>query len=301
MDEVVGVAHRVPGWEHVGAQALTPLSGGMTNRNYVVDAPDGTACVLRVAGKDTEVLGINRAVEAAAQRQAAALGIAPEVLHVVMPEGFLVTRFEPGSEVADITEPVTMAQLTAALRSFHGSAPLSGRFDCFEVADTYATASIARGVQLPPQFPHAAAVAADIQTVFKAWQEPEVPCHHDLLNANLLRADDGRLLILDWEYAGMGSRWFDLGNMATNHELDAAAREQLIAGYFGSVTVGRLARLELMQVMSDLREAMWGVMQQAISRIEFDFVDYASRHFDRMLANASTPTFRQALGHATTP
>ncbi len=273
----------------------------MTNRNYVVAAPDGTTCVLRVAGKDTELLGINRAVEAAAQRQAAALGIAPEVLHVVMPEGFLVTRFEPGSEVADITEPGTMAQLTAALRSFHGSAPLSGRFDCFEVAHTYATASVRRGVQLPPQFPHAVAVAADIQTVFEAWQKPEVPCHHDLLNANLLRADDGRLLILDWEYAGMGSRWFDLGNLATNHELDAGAREQLITGYFGSVTVGRLARLELMQVMSDLREAMWGVMQQAISSIEFDFVAYASRHFDRMLANANTPAFRQALAQATNP
>ena len=273
----------------------------MTNRNYVVDAPDGTTCVLRVAGKDTELLGISRAVEAAAQRHAAALGIAPEVLHVVMPEGFLVTRFEPGSEVADITEPATMAQLTAALRSFHGSAPLGGRFDSFAVADTYATASVRRGVKLPPQFPHAVAVAAAIQTVFEAWHEPEVPCHHDLLNANLLRADDGRLLILDWEYAGMGSRWFDLGNVATNHELDAAAREQLVTGYFGSVTVGRLARLELMLVMSDLREAMWGVLQQAISRIEFDFVAYASRHFDRMLANANTSTFRHALAHATNP
>ena len=50
-----------------------------------------------------------------------------------------------------------------------------------------------------------------------------------------------------------------------------------------------------MRFMSDFREAMWGVVQQAISELEFDFVDYAERHFDRLERTAAAPRFRAAL------
>ena len=277
---------------------LTALEGGLTNRNFVVAAPDGTECVLRLAGKDTALLGIDREVEVAANRQAAALGIAPDVLHVLMPEGYLVTRFVQGGPVPLITEASVMSALTTALRAFHGSPPLNGAFNCFDIARTYAVTAHGLGVALPAELDRATVVANEVRSVFDQWGEPPVPCHDDLLNANLLRACDGTLLILDWEYAGMGSRWFDLGNLATNHELDPTGRRQLIESYFGAVTAGRMARLELMQVMSDLREAMWGVVQQGISTLEFDFAGYAARHFDRLLVNAGRPGFRHALATA---
>ena len=41
-----------------------------------------------------------------------------------------------------------------------------------------------------------------------------------------------------------------------------------------------------MRVVSDFREAMWGVLQQGISTLDVDFVAYAAEHFDRLLANA---------------
>ena len=50
-----------------------------------------------------------------------------------------------------------------------------------------------------------------------------------------------------------------------------------------------------MRVVSDFREAMWGVLQQGISTLDVDFVAYAGEHFDRLLANASTPRFERAL------
>ena len=34
--------------------------------------------------------------------------------------------------------------------------------------------------------------------------------------------------------------------------------------------------------MSDVREAMWGVVQGAISDLDFDFAGYASEHFERL-------------------
>jgi hypothetical protein len=50
-----------------------------------------------------------------------------------------------------------------------------------------------------------------------------------------------------------------------------------------------------MRTVSDFREAMWGVLQQGISTLDVDFVEYAAEHFDRLLANASTPAFERAL------
>jgi hypothetical protein len=57
--------------------------------------------------------------------------------------------------------------------------------------------------------------------------------------------------------------------------------------YFGDAAAYRLRDLRMMKVMSDLREAMWGVLQSGISELEFDFKGYAAKHFERLAANAS--------------
>ncbi len=50
--------------------------------------------------------------------------------------------------------------------------------------------------------------------------------------------------------------------------------------------------------MSDFREAMWGVVQQGASDIEFDFADYTAKHFRRLAETAEAPEFAQALESA---
>ncbi len=124
-----------------------------------------------------------------------------------------------------------------------------------------------------------------------------LPCHNDLLNANFIDEGD-RLRIVDWEYAGMGDPFFDLGNFSVNHELPSEADEALLRAYEGQVRPARLARLSLMRVVSDFREAMWSVLQQGISNLDFDFVAYADEHFERLLESASRPGFERALQDA---
>ena len=72
------------------------LGGGITNRNFKVTLDDG-AYVLRIGGKDTELLGIDRRVEHEASLAAAAVGVGPEVVAFIEPEGYLVTRFIGGA------------------------------------------------------------------------------------------------------------------------------------------------------------------------------------------------------------
>ena len=70
---------------------------------------------------------------------------------------------------------------------------------------------------------------------------------------------------------------------AVNHELDEHAERELLEAYSGDAGGDALTTLREMRFMSDFREAMWGVVQQGISELDFDFVAYADEHFARAL------------------
>jgi thiamine kinase-like enzyme len=280
-------------WPGRGAR-FEVLGGGITNHNLKVEV-DRERFVLRVAGKDTNLLGIDRTVELAATEAAAALGIGPEVVTFVEPEGWLVTRFIEGAipPLEQMRESALLGRIASALRAFHDGHAIPGTFDSFRVVEAYQRTALDRGGLVPEDFDWAHSLATRIETTRSA--NSSVPCHNDLLNANFL--DDGeRLCIVDWEYAGMGDRFFDLANFSINHELDTAQSEALLAAYFGELRKEDVEALELMRFMSDFREAMWGVVQSAVSELDFDFDGYARDHFERLRRTAESPAFVAALG-----
>jgi thiamine kinase-like enzyme len=239
-------------------------------------------------------------VEHAATVAAAGVGVGPEVTAFIRPEGYLITRFIEGSPIseASMREPETLERVAASLRRIHDGPAIPGLFVPLRIVEAYRALAEARGVRIPPQYELAAAIGRRIELACLANPMGPRPCHNDLLNANFI--DDGvRIRIVDWEYAGMGDRFFDLGNFSINHELSPDADALLLGAYDGGgVRLDRLARMTLMRVVSDFREAMWGVLQQGISTIDFDFVAYTAEHFDRLLAHASTPAFERALREA---
>jgi len=279
-------------WPGRGAQ-FEVLGGGITNHNLKVEV-DGERFVLRVAGKDTNLLGIDRHVELAATEAAAVLGIGPEVVAFVEPEGWLVTRFVDGAIPAPkgMREPAMLERVASALRAFHGGPTIPGAFDSFRVVEAYRQTALDRGGHVPEAYEWAHGIARRIEG--KRSADAPVPCHNDLLNANFL--DDGeQLCIVDWEYAGMGDRFFDLANFSINHELDAAQSALFLAAYFGDARDVHVEALELMRFMSDFREAMWGVVQGSVSELDFDFGAYASEHFARLERTTGSPAFVAAL------
>jgi len=259
---------------------IEPLGGGITNHNFVVRV-DGKAYVLRIAGADTELLGIDRAAEHEAARIAAGLGVGPEVVDFV--EGSLITRFVDGGTVPveEIRRPECLREVAGLLRRIHDGPPFPATFDAFRVVEAYRATAEAHGVRIPAQYEEAKSRADEIERTLgtRAAQ----PCHNDLLNANFIRSPSG-IRIVDWEYAGMGDRFFDLANFSVNHELPEAESDALLDAYFGEVTDEAREHLRLMRFMSDFREAMWGVVQQGISKLDFDYEDYANQHFERALS-----------------
>jgi thiamine kinase-like enzyme len=269
-----------------------PLDGGITNRNYRVRL-GVTDCVLRLPGRNTSLLGIDRAAERIANEAAAGLGIAPAVL--AAGERYLVTRFiecRPATASELAADPSAAAR---ALRAFHDGGPqLPTRFWVPELVADYARIAGGGARELPDGYEHARRTAARIAAA-RPLTAPK-PCHNDLLTANLIRDREGRLLLVDWEYAGMGDPYFDLGNLSVNNEFDEAADGRLLTAYLGrSPDAAEIASLRLMRAMSDVREATWGVVQGAISELDFDFAAYAEKHFARLRETTSDPRFEEAL------
>jgi len=282
-------------------RVVEPIEAGITNRNFRVDV-EGEAFVLRLAGADTQLLGIDRDDEVEAGRVAAAAGVGPDVVAFLPELGCVVTRFLPGEPIPEerLGEPAVMDSVVRSIRAIHACPPIRATFPVFRIVERFRDTAAGRGVPIPPAYEDAHAVAERIEAAFSAAPMPTTTCHNDLLNANFLR-DGDHTWIVDYEYAGMGDPFFDLGNLAINNGLEPRSQELLLATYFGDVRDVHRARLALMRIVSDFREAMWGVVQQGISKLEFDYVDYAERHFARLLTNAADADVDAWLEAAASP
>ena len=291
---------RVPTW-HDRAPAISPLPGGVTNRNYVVTV-DHASWVVRVPGERTELLGIDRANEMEATVRASDLGISPPLLGSLPGAGTPITRFIPGHHLEPGAFAERLADMAALLKRFHGSGPLRGSFMIHRVVEWHAREAAANGVMPPSAYERLHQQSRRIEKAFGAAPTPLVPCHNDLLPANVLVADhDQRVWLLDFEYAGMNDVFFDLGNLSVNAGLSDAAEHELLRLYFGSVTPARWARLQLMKVMSEFREGMWAVVQQAISVLDTDFVGYAAERLGNCERLVARPEFTVWLEEAAHP
>jgi thiamine kinase-like enzyme len=281
--------------------AVSLLDGGITNRNFRVRF-GGSDYVVRLPGKDTALLGIDRGAECAANKQAADLGIAPPVAAYIEEPPCLVTVYVAGRPMGavELREPDTIAEVARALRSFHDSdLELSSNFDCFRVVERYAAVAGERGAEMPGGLDEALDRAGAIRDAMGGGRErAPAPCHGDLLDTNFLW-DGDRVLIVDWEYAGMGERYFDLANFAVNNGLEDEEETLLLREYLGDPPTDRQrAEVKLLRYMSDLRETAWAVVQSAVSEIRFDFGGYARKHLERLTATAEDPRFEGWLRDA---
>jgi thiamine kinase-like enzyme len=278
------ILHRVPQFASARELAVSELSGGITNKNYKVVA-DGEAYVLRMGGNETRYLGIDRKVEYGCTLAASRVGVAPEPVAFLEPEGYLVTRFisGPGIPADQIGTEANIRRVVASLKRYHALDHFPGAFSPFRVAEEYEKTARSFDVNRPDKMGWYLEKAHEIErAMYRAPFTPR-PCHNDLLNANFI--DDGtRIRILDWEYAGMGDIYFDLGNFAVQHGFTEEQDRLLLYEYFGQPTAAHRARLKLMKIMSDLREAMWGMVQVGVSKLDFDYVGYAEKYFDRFEA-----------------
>ena len=253
-------------------RSIEILAHGITNSNYVVDLGDERV-VVRVPGNDTHLLGIDRTNEVVAGTLAAAIGVGPEVLATDEATGCIVFRFIDGRPVSttELCEEPMLELFARTLRLVHHAGIVPTIWNPYDVIREHRDVASARGVDAPFDVAFALSVLERIERARPF--RPAVLGHNDLLNANFLF--DDRLRIVDWEYAGMSDPFFDLANVSVNNGFPAPSEIALLRHYLGDVSDQVTSTLHLMKIVSELREAMWGVVQMAISALEVDFTTYA--------------------------
>jgi thiamine kinase-like enzyme len=284
----------VDAWE--GRERLvTSIEAGRTNRNFRVQVGTETY-FLRLSDAETELLGIDRTAEHRAAVAAADAGVGPEVIAYLPELRCLITRWVPAEPLAegDMEQDAILADVVGVVRTIHAGPELPSTFDAFRIVEDYRRIALERRVDIPAAYEQAHARAADIEAAFGGAPLPRLPCHNDLLADNFLRGEGG-IWLVDHEYAGMGDPFFDLGNLSINNGLSADAQGRLLERYLGEVTDAHRARLQLMRIMSDFREAMWGVVQQGLSTLDIDYVAYAHTHLERLSRSMADPRFKTWL------
>ena len=268
-----------------GAVDPQPLSGGITNVNFLVE-DSGRRYVVRV-GEDIPVHQVKRFNELAASRAAAAAGISPAVVH--HEPGVLVLDYIDGRTLAaeDLRRPDILAQALPLVVRCHRELPKFLRgpalaFWVFHVIRDYGW-TLKEG-----NSPHAVLLPA-LQELAGRLEEAVGPVeivfgHNDLLPANFL--DDGtRLWLIDWDYAGFNSPLFDLGGLASNNELAPAQEDWMLETYFErSLDDALRRRYQAMKCASLLRETLWSMVSEIHSDIDFDYAAYTAENLARFQA-----------------
>jgi len=279
---------------------VSPLSGGLTNENYLVTA-GGIRYVVRIPGQSTELLAIDRANEVHNTVAAATTGIGPRVLEFIRAGNVMVLEFIDGPTMTARTlQSTEMAtRMAASFRRLHAAPRFLRDFNMFRLIEQYLEIVGNHNVTIPADYRERLPLVAEIERAVKAAALPSVPCHNDLLCENFI--DDGSALrIVDYELSGNNDPCFDLGNTAQEAEFDDELRAALCEAYFGRLDERQLARMNLFALMSDVGWTLWGAIQAKISAIDYDFTGYYTarwlRALDAMESERLPALLRTAVG-----
>jgi len=293
-DEAV---ERVSLWKGENVR-ISPLSGGLTNENYLVEAR-GKDYVVRIPGQSTELLAIDRANEVHNTRAAATTGIGPKVLEVIPDLDVMVLEFIDGPTMSATTlQSAEMAKrMAASFRRLHAAPRFLQDFNMFRLIESYLAIVETHDVTIPRDYRDRLPTVAGIERAVAAGSLASVPCHNDLLCENFI--DDGAALrIVDYELSGNNDPCFDLGNTAQEAGFDDGLRAALCQAYFGRSDPQQLARMNLFALMSDVGWTLWGAIQARISAIDYDFKSYYTGRWERAVAVLDSDRLRGWLDAA---
>jgi len=271
--------------------SVAPLSGGLTNTNYKVTV-DETPFFVRVPGESTELLAVDRENEYFNSKAAAKTGIGPQVLYYLPEYQVMVLEFIEGTTMSKDAlnasgMPIRMAQ---SIKRLHHGPRFLKDFNMFRLTEYYLKLCGERSIPVPDGYLERMPAVREIEKAMAINPLPTVPCNNDLLAENYI--DDGSFLrLIDYEYSGNNDPCFELGNTCQEMEFDEEQIGEVCAAYFGSASAGKIARMKLNMIMSDVGWGLWAAIQAKISKIEYDFWGWAIERWGRAVEKMDSEEF----------
>jgi thiamine kinase-like enzyme len=205
--------------------------------------------------------------------------------------GFLLWRTLTSNDLAD---PALLGRVARACRTLHAGPRFGADFDMLDIQRRYLRIVREHGFRLPPGYLEFAPALERIEYALAVRREPTVPCHNDLLAANLI--DDGQQIwIIDYEYSGNNDACFELGNIWSEAGLSLDHLEELVGQYYGRTLRNKLARARLFGLLSQYGWTLWASIQHSAATVDFDFWSWGMEKYDRAVAEFTSPDFERLL------
>jgi len=290
---VEAVIEAVP--ELHGATSVEPIDGGLTNANYKVVSPAGRFHV-RLWGRDTGLLGIDRENELHNAIAAAETGVAPRVVAGLPELGAMVVEFLDAETLSPeaLRRGDRLGLVADACRRLHGARPFLRDFDMFELTRGYLALVDERGFRVPAGYRGYREVVGEMERAMRERPEPRVPCNNDLLAENLLDTG-GEIRIIDFEYSGNNEPSFELGNIWSESNLAPGQLDELVAAYYGEPSRSKVARARLWGLIAKYGWMLWASIQEGVSELEFDFWSWGLEKYERAVAEFEGPDLERLL------
>ena len=260
--------------------------GGLTNHTYHVVLSDGREFVVRIPGEGTEDM-INRQDEMVSTKLACEVGVDAQLLYFGE-DGSKVTEYIPNAvtmSAESMREERHIDQAAEIFRRIHACGQdTKVPFDVFDMAATYERIIQENRVPMFGDYEEQkAAVMAIKAEVDAAGKAPLVPCHNDPLCENWVEGN-GRMYLIDWEYAGMNDGMWDLADISIEASYDEARDLRLLRAYLGrEPDASERKHFEASKLYVDYLWTLW-----AKTRVPFDgqpMEDWACERYARLKDN----------------
>lgn len=283
-----------------GGWQISELPGGASNLNFKLEV-DGRAYALRVSDYDAERIGGTRQDGFEIQSAAAAGGIAPAVRAYCLPEGHCICDFVEGVtlDAAELRRDPGLAAAARLLRKMHDLEPVAASWSAFRDIARYQGIAAAESLELPADLLEPLAEMDRLSELLDSVPGAQGFCHNDLQIPNFIRGE-GTLWLVDWEYAGTGNRYFDLGGVVSNAELTEAEIDEMVVAYFGPTAMLEVekARIELMRLVSATRESIWAVVAEPVLDNDWDYRGWAEGYAAQARATIEGGSYSRLLALA---
>lgn len=266
-----------------GEYADISRMGGLTNHTYQVTMNNGEKFVVRIPGEGTEEM-IVRGDEMVSTKLACRLGVDAELLYFGK-DGSKVTRFISNAVTMNaelMHEPRHIEQVAQIFKTIHSCGEdTCVPFEVFDMAASYEKIILDKQVPMFDDYTEIKATVMQIKSeIDAAIPAKKVPCHNDPLCENWVEGD-GRMYLIDWEYAGMNDGMWDVADVSIEASFDEASDKALLRAYLGrKPEVIDMKHFMASKIYVDYLWTLW-----AKARVPYDgqpMEDWASERYARL-------------------
>lgn len=207
------------------------LKSGMTNKSFLFQV-NQKQYICRIPGPGTELL-IDRRQEQSVYEAVKHLDITEHIVYFNGDTGYKIADFYEGARNSDASDWNDVGTCMKMVRELHqADLKVPHKFDMRERIGFYETLCRSHGSILFEDYEEVRGWMTELMDRLDSLGRPERLSHVDSVADNFLFLPDGRVRLIDWEYAGMCDPLIDVGMCAIYSYYDEEAVEKLMELYF---------------------------------------------------------------------